>query len=177
MQPESCLFRTALGDLRRIAGPCKLADRMEGNEMATSEERSAGGGTAGWVAIIVARLIYAGVFLMAATFKFISISATAHEIARAGFPMPVFLAWVAAVFEIVLVLCFLTGAYFREASIMAAAYVLFLAFAFHGPSRWAANQAEFGFFVDHFTFLAGLLFAAVYGPGRRWTISRSLLRP
>jgi hypothetical protein len=24
---------------------------------------------------------------------------------------------------------------------------------------------EFGFFVDHFTFTAGLLFAAVHGPG------------
>jgi hypothetical protein len=24
---------------------------------------------------------------------------------------------------------------------------------------------EFGFFVDHFTFIAGLLFAAVHGPG------------
>ena len=35
----------------------------------------------------------------------------------------------------------------------------------HGPSHWAKNQDEFGFFVDHFTFLAGLLFAAVHGPG------------
>jgi len=25
---------------------------------------------------------------------------------------------------------------------------------------------EFGFFVDHFTFIAGLLFAAVHGPGK-----------
>jgi uncharacterized membrane protein YphA (DoxX/SURF4 family) len=130
------------------------------------------GGTAGAIAILAARLIYAGVFLMAATFKFVSISATASEIAGAGFPLPVLLAWVAAFFEISLVLCFLTGAYFREAAILAAAYVVFLAFVFHGPSRWPANQAEFGFFVDHFTFLAGLLFAAVHGPGRRWALSR-----
>jgi putative oxidoreductase len=118
------------------------------------------GGTAATLAILVARLIYAGIFLMAATFKFMSISATATEIAAAGFPLPVFLAWVAAFFEICLVLCFLTGAYFREAAILAAIYVVFLAFAFHGPARWAGNQAEFGFFVDHFTFLAGLLFGA-----------------
>ena len=68
----------------------------------------------------------------------------------------------------------LTGAYFTEAALLAAAYVLFLAFAFHGPSHWEGNQAEFGFFVDHFTFIAGLLFAAVNGPGRllalRWTM-------
>jgi putative oxidoreductase len=35
-----------------------------------------------------------------------------------------------------------------------------------GPPHWQQNQAEFGFFVDHFTFFAGLLFAAVTGPGR-----------
>jgi putative oxidoreductase len=44
--------------------------------------------------------------------------------------------------------------------------VLFLGFTFHGPARWAGDQSEFGFFVDHFTFLAGLFFAAVHGPGR-----------
>jgi uncharacterized membrane protein YphA (DoxX/SURF4 family) len=42
--------------------------------------------------------------------------------------------------------------------------------SFHGPSTWAANQAEFGFFVDHFTFLAGLLYAAAHGPGRLWVM-------
>ena len=80
--------------------------------------------------------------------------------------MPLLLAWLAAIFEAVLVICFLTGAFFTEAALLAAAYVLFLAFAFHGPSHWAGNQAEFGFFIDHFTFIAGLLFAAVNGPGR-----------
>jgi putative oxidoreductase len=63
------------------------------------------------------------------------------------------------------VLCFLTGAFFSQAALVAAVYVIFLGFSFHGPSHWAGNQAEFGFFVDHFTFLAGLLFAAVNGPG------------
>jgi uncharacterized membrane protein YphA (DoxX/SURF4 family) len=50
--------------------------------------------------------------------------------------------------------------------------VIFLALAFHGPSHWAASQAEFGFFVDHFTFVAGLLFAAAHGPGRVLTMQR-----
>src|SRR3954468_22083529 len=117
------------------------------------------------IAIIVARLIFAGVFAMAATFKFIGMSATAAFISAAGFPAALPLAWIAAFFEVGLVIAFLTGLYFREAAIAAAAYVLFLGFAFHGPSHWAGNQAEFGFFVDHFTFIAGLLFAAVHGPG------------
>ena len=54
------------------------------------------------------------------------------------------------------------GAYFSEAALVAAAYVLFLGFAFHGPSHWAGNQTEFGFFVDHFTFMAGLFFAVEF---------------
>lgn len=116
-------------------------------------------------AILLARLIFAGVFAMAATFKFAGMGNTASYIAAAGFPFPLLLAWLAAIFEVGLVLAFLSGAFFSEAALLAGAYVIFLAFAFHGPAHWQGNQAEFGFFVDHFTFLAGLLFAAVQGPG------------
>src|SRR5262249_41214175 len=114
----------------------------------------------------------------AAIFKFIGMGETASYIAAAGFPFPLFLAWVAAVFESALAICLLTGAFFTEAALLAAVYVLFLAFAFHRPSPWAGNQAEFGLFVDHFTFIAGLLFAAVKGPGRILALPRpSLLQP
>ncbi len=125
-------------------------------------------------AILVARLIFAGVFLMAATFKFTGMDATAQYIASAGFPFPLFLAWVAAIFEVALVVAFLTGAFFREAAVLAAIYVVFLGFTFHGPAHWQANQMEFGFFVDHFTFLAGLLFAAVHGPGDKLAVPLGL---
>jgi uncharacterized membrane protein YphA (DoxX/SURF4 family) len=127
-------------------------------------------------AVILGRLIFAGIFLMAASFKFLGMAATASYIAAAGFPVPLLLAWLAAIFEAVLVICFLTGAFFTEAALLAAAYVLFLAFAFHGPSHWAGNQAEFGFFIDHFTFIAGLLFAAVDGPGRILVLPRTIGR-
>ncbi len=125
------------------------------------------------VAILVGRLIFAAVFAMAMTFKFAAIEGTADYIRAAGIPAALPLAWVAAFFELALVLCFLTGAFFREAALAAAAYVLFLGFTFHGPAHWAASQAEFGFFVDHFTFLAGLLFAAVHGPGDVLALSRA----
>lgn len=127
-------------------------------------------------AILIARLIFAGLFAMAATFKFAGMQGTADYIAAAGFPFPLLLAWLAAFFEVALVLAFLTGAFFSEAALLAGAYVIFLAFAFHGPSHWEGNESEFGFFVDHFTFLAGLLFAAVYGPGERLAIRAGLLR-
>lgn len=126
-------------------------------------------------AILLARLIFAGAFAMAAFFKFAGMQMTADYIGGAGFPAPLLLAWVAAFFEVALVLAFLTGAFFREAALLAGVYVIFLAFAFHGPSHWAANQAEFGFFVDHFTFLAGLLFAAVHGPGDRLVLRKGLI--
>lgn len=126
------------------------------------------------MAIIVARLIFAGVFLMGAAFKFVFVGmdATAAEIAGAGFPFPMLLAWVAAFFEVGLALAFLTGLFFSEAAVVAVAYVLFLAFSFHGPDKFASNPMEFGFFVDHFTFIAGLLFAAVHGPGNVLVLRR-----
>jgi uncharacterized membrane protein YphA (DoxX/SURF4 family) len=124
----------------------------------------------GWapIAILVGRLIFLGIFIMAVSFKFMDINGTAGYIAMAGFPAPLFLAWCAAIFEVLLVLGFLTGAYFAETCLLAGVYVIFLAFAFHGPSHWQGDmmQYELGFFIDHFTFLAGLLFAAVHGPGR-----------
>ncbi|MGO8022520.1 DoxX family protein [Rhizobium leguminosarum] len=127
------------------------------------------------IAIIVARIIFSFVFFMAAGFKFADIGATAGYITAAGFPMATFLTWIAAFFEIALALAFISGAFFTEASLLSAIYVIFLAFAFHGPSLWQQNQAEFGFFIDHFTFLAGLLFAAVHGP-ERWALKQTLLR-
>ncbi|MBP2443599.1 DoxX family protein [Rhizobium leguminosarum] len=127
------------------------------------------------IAIIVARIIFSFVFFMAAGFKFADIGATAGYITAAGFPMATFLTWVAAFFEIALAFAFISGAFFTEASLLAGIYVIFLAFAFHGPSHWQQNQSEFGFFIDHFTFLAGLLFAAVHGP-EKWALRHSLLR-
>jgi len=126
-------------------------------------------------AILVARLIFAGAFGMAMVFKFAGMTETAAYISAAGFPFALPLAWLAAFFELGLVLAFLTGAFFSEAALLAGAYVIFLAFAFHGPSHWQGNPAEFGFFVDHFTFLAGLLYAAVHGPGEKLTLGLGFL--
>ncbi|WP_269931572.1 DoxX family protein [Aminobacter sp. HY435] len=126
-------------------------------------------------AILLARLIFAGVFAMAAIFKFAGMADTAAYISAAGFPFALALAWIAAFFEVGLVLAFLSGAFFSEAALLAGAYVIFLAFAFHGPSHWQSNQAEFGFFVDHFTFLAGLLYAAVHGPGEVLAVRKTIM--
>jgi uncharacterized membrane protein YphA (DoxX/SURF4 family) len=124
------------------------------------------------VGILVARFIFAAIFGMAMAFKFFAMQETAASISAIGLPFPVLLAWAAALFELALVFCFLFGAFFSEAAAAAAAYVLFLGFAFHGPVQWKANQAEFGFFLDHFSFFAGLLFAAANGPGNWLAVKR-----
>ena len=64
------------------------------------------------IAILAGRLIFAGVFIMAASFKFLGMDVTASYIASAGFPFPLLLAWVAAIFESPLTICLLTGAFF-----------------------------------------------------------------
>ena len=125
------------------------------------------------IAVLVGRLVFAGVFIMAAAFKFADINGTAAYIAGAGFSFPLFLAWVAAIFEILLVIGFVTGAFFAEIALLAAAYVLLLAFSFYGPSNWG-DQMKMGSFINHFIFIAGLLFAAVHGPGQ-WAIRRTLI--
>lgn len=127
------------------------------------------------VAVLIARLIFGGIFAMAATFKFLGMGATAGYIAAAGIPLALQLAWVAAFFESALAIALWTGAFFSEAALLAAAYVLFLAFTFHGPAHWNGNQTEFGFFIDHFTFIAGLLFAAVHGPGDTLAVRKGLI--
>ena len=116
--------------------------------------------------LLISRIIIAGVFVMAVAFKFISIGGTAAGIAGAGLPFALLLAWLAAIFEILVILSFLSGAYFRQVAFLAMLYVLFLGFMFHGPSHWSGNQNEFGFFVDHFTFAAGLIALIAAGPGR-----------
>jgi hypothetical protein len=78
-------------------------------------------------AILIGRLIFAGAFLMAVSFKFAGMQATADYISAAGFPFSYPLAWLAAIFESVLVICFLTGAFFSEACLLAGLYVIFLA--------------------------------------------------
>src|SRR6476646_6094547 len=72
------------------------------------------------IAILVARLIFAAVFLMATVFKFVDMNGTATYIAAAGFPLALPLAWLAAIFELALVICFLTGAFFTDAALLAA---------------------------------------------------------
>jgi uncharacterized membrane protein YphA (DoxX/SURF4 family) len=123
--------------------------------------------------LVIARIIIAIAFGIGAFFKYAGMAATAGVIASAGFPFALALAWIAAVVETLIVIAFLTGIWFRRAALFSIVYILFLGFTFHGPSMWAQNQMEFGFFVDHFIFVAGLLYMVAFGPGNKWRVGRA----
>lgn len=132
----------------------------------------------GWktAALLIARFTMAALFAMGLAGKVFMSGMMADAIAKAGFPFPMLLNWLAALFELGLVLAFLTGAFFREANILGAIYVVFLAFAFHFVSHWTdAEGLNFGAFVSHFPMAAGMLFAAVNGPGQVLTLKRGFI--
>src|SRR5262249_54067455 len=143
-----CRFRACSFDEKKGSRPAapsaSAGTRDQQSTVQKGDNMSTTAGNARWAttAVLVGRFIFAAVFIMAVGFKLAGINATADYIAAAGFPVPMVLAWLAALLEVALIAAFLTGAYFSEAALVAAAYVLFLAFAFHGPSHWAANQAE-----------------------------------
>jgi putative oxidoreductase len=122
--------------------------------------------------LLIARLLMGGLFLFAAYNKFTGMEMTAMYITSVGIPYGLFLAWCATIFEVGLGLALITGVFFQEAALLAGVYALFLGFMFHGPSHWAGNPAEFGFFVDHFTMFAGLLYMVGAGVGHAWTIKK-----
>jgi putative oxidoreductase len=124
-------------------------------------------------ALLLARVLMGGVFLMASIMKFNDIHGMAGYVASMhNWPFPVALIWLAAFFELVLGLCIVTGVFFREAALLLAVYAVFLAVAFHGPAMWIGSQDQFGFFIDHFVMLAGLLFMAGHGAGDTWKLGK-----
>lgn len=127
--------------------------------------------------VLAARFALMLVFLMALASKAMMFNLTAATIAAAGFPAPSVLAVLAALFELGLIVALATGAFFSEMMLLGAIYVLFLAFAFHGPSHWTdAKNLELGAFVSHFPFAAGMVFAAANGPSGLLTMRKWLGR-
>ena len=84
-------------------------------------------------AILIGRLVFTAMFLMAVSAKLMNINGTAGQIAAAGFPLSGILVWLVVVFELAVIAGFLTGAYFRAAALLAAVYVVFSRSDFMDP--------------------------------------------
>jgi putative oxidoreductase len=83
---------------------------------------------------LIGRILLAAVFIPAGLQKLGGIDATVGMITGAGFPAPVALAYLAAIFEVVAGLAVLVGFQTKWASLALAAFCVFTAFMFHsGP--------------------------------------------
>ena len=121
-------------------------------------------------ALLFARVLMGGFFLLAGIQKFQSIDGVAGYITSVGFPAGMALAWLVAIFEVAAGAALIVGKYFKEASISLAVFVLFISFPFHGPSSWAEDPMQKMMFMKNMAIAAGLLFMAAHGAGNTWKI-------
>jgi uncharacterized membrane protein YphA (DoxX/SURF4 family) len=122
-------------------------------------------------ALLVARVLMGALFIISGIQKFQNIDGTAGYIGSVGLPAAVLLAWLAAIFEVVLGAAIVLGEYFRAAALLLAVFVLILAIIFHGPSSWGQAMQQTMFLKD-LAIAAGLLFMAAHGEGRTWRLRK-----
>jgi len=123
-------------------------------------------------ALLAARVLMGGFFLLAGIQKLQSIDSVAGYIASVGLPMPILLAWAVALLEVGAGAAIILGKYFKEAALALALFVLLTSFIFHSPSSWAEDMAQRMMFMKNMAILAGLLFMASHGAGNTWSLKR-----
>jgi len=119
-------------------------------------------------ALLIARVLMGGMFLMAGISKFQGIDATAAFIASAGIGAPVFFAWLAAIFETALGLFIIVGKCFKRSAVLLALFTFIISFIFHNPADAVQQLA----FTKNMAIVAGLLFMAAHGAGDTWRLGR-----
>ena len=125
-------------------------------------------------ALVVARLCLASLFLFSGGEKLTSLSgaiqwAASNGVPAAGLSMPL-----AAVFEVATGLMLVTGWRAREAAAALAVWIIVLGPLFHQfwnapPQLWQGSVDDF---FHHIVMFGGMVYVAVFGPGR-WRLARS----
>lgn len=123
-------------------------------------------------ALLLARILMGGLFLLSGIQKFMSIDGTAGYIANAGLPAALGLAWIAAIIEVACGAAIIVGRYFKEAALVLAAFTVILSFPFHGPATWAPDNMQQVMFMKNMAIVAGLLFMAAHGAGNTWSLRK-----
>ena len=111
----------------------------------------------------VARVLFAGAFLMGAAFKIPGTEGFGMEAAMtaaAGFPFATVAVFLAFLLEVVGGIALLIGWKTRLFAFILALFVALLAVVFY---RDFSDPMTMGMFVSHLTFIAGLLYVSVYG--------------
>jgi uncharacterized membrane protein YphA (DoxX/SURF4 family) len=117
-------------------------------------------------ALLLARIGLGGLFFIAGVNKLNGgIDGVAGMIGGAGFPAPVAIAWLVAIFEVVAGAAIILGKYVKEAAILLAVFTFIITLIFHSPMDWAANSMAF---LKNMAIMGGLLFAAAHGTGNTW---------
>jgi putative oxidoreductase len=124
------------------------------------------------VALFVARLGLASLFLFSGTQKLMNLEGAAGWAASQGVPFAHQLMPFAAGFEIISGLMLVTGWRAREAAAALAIWILILGPWFHQfwnapPQMW---QVMIDDFFHHLVMFGGMVYVAVFGPGR-WRIA------
>jgi putative oxidoreductase len=124
-------------------------------------------------ALLIARIVFGGYFIYSGITKVTGgIDGTAGYIASAGLPASMLLAWVAVVIEIGCGALIVLGKYFKEATLVLAAFVVIITFIFHSPNSWDPQNMQQLMFFKNMCMAAGLLFMAAHGAGNTWTINK-----
>jgi uncharacterized membrane protein YphA (DoxX/SURF4 family) len=119
-------------------------------------------------ALLIGRIAVGGLFLLAGFNKLNGgIDGTASMIEGAGLPMPLVLAWAAALFEVVAGAALIVGKYFKEAAISLAVFTLIVTIIFHSPMDWAKNSMPF---LKNMAIMGGLFFMGAHGVGNTWRL-------
>lgn len=121
-------------------------------------------------ALLVARILMGGFFLLAGIMKLQGIDAVAGYIGSVGLPIPMILAWASALFEVGVGIAIITGKYFKEATLLLAVFVVVVSFIFHNPSGWGEDMMQQMMFMKNMAIVAGLLFMASHGAGNTWKL-------
>ncbi|MFM2381679.1 MAG: hypothetical protein RLZZ76_446 [Candidatus Parcubacteria bacterium] len=118
--------------------------------------------------LLLGRIAVGALFLLAGVTKLNGgIEGTAGMIGGAGLPMPIVLAWFAALFEVVAGAAIILGKYFKEAAISLAVFTFIITLIFHSPMDWAANSMAF---LKNMAIVGGLLFMGAHGTGNTWRL-------
>jgi len=122
-------------------------------------------------ALLLARIVLGGYFLYAGITKVTNgIDGTAGYIASMDLPVPILLAWIAVVIEVVCGLLIIVGKYFKEATLTLGAFIVIITFIFHGPQLWSPENMQQTSFFKNMSIVAGLLFMAAHGAGDGWKL-------
>ena len=118
--------------------------------------------------LLAGRILLGLIFVLSGFSKIAGFEGTAGYIASKGLPLPQLVAALTIVVELGGGLALMAGLYARQVAIVLAVFTLLAGFIFH--AFWAAPEAQQMAqqinFMKNLAIAGGMLFAAVYGPGR-----------